>query len=72
MLAERLERHSATAWLLNTGWVGGAKGKRCPLKYTRAIVDAERKAGFTHSHNDDVNWDVFNPEITAAAARTEL
>ena len=39
---------------------------------TRAIVDAERAAGFTHSHNDDVNWDVFNPEIAAAAARTEL
>ena len=38
---------------------------------TRAIVDAERAAGFTHSHNDDVNWDVFNPEI-AAAARAEL
>merc|ERR1719473_2244395 len=40
MLAEKLEKHSATAWLLNTGWVGGAKGRRCPLKYTRAIVDA--------------------------------
>ena len=40
MLAEKLEQHNATAWLLNTGWVGGAKGKRCPLKYTRAIVDA--------------------------------
>ena len=38
---------------------------------TRAIVDAERAAGFTHSHNDDVNWDVFNPEI-AAASRAEL
>lgn len=40
MLAQKLEEHDATAWLLNTGWVGGAKGKRCPLKYTRAIVDA--------------------------------
>jgi len=40
MLAEKLEQHDATAWLLNTGWVGGARGKRCPLKYTRAIVDA--------------------------------
>lgn len=41
MLAERLQQHGATAWLLNTGWVGGAaKGRRCPLKYTRAIVDA--------------------------------
>jgi len=40
MLAEKLEQHNATAWLLNTGWIGGAKGRRCPLKYTRAIVDA--------------------------------
>ena len=38
---------------------------------TRAIVDAERAAGFTHSHNDEVNWDVFNPEISAAS-RAEL
>jgi len=40
MLAAKLEQHDATAWLLNTGWVGGAAGRRCPLKYTRAIVDA--------------------------------
>jgi phosphoenolpyruvate carboxykinase (ATP) len=40
MLAERLQQHDAKAWLLNTGWIGGAKGRRCPLKYTRAIVDA--------------------------------
>ena len=41
MLAERLERHGGVAWLVNTGWVGGVKkGRRCPLKYTRAIVSA--------------------------------
>ncbi len=43
MLAERISRHNANAWLLNTGWVGGGAttgGKRCPLKYTRAILDA--------------------------------
>ena len=40
MLAEKLEAHDASAWLLNTGWIGGAQGQRCPLKYTRAIVDA--------------------------------
>lgn len=40
MLANKLEQHHASAWLLNTGWIGGAKGKRCPLNYTRAIVDA--------------------------------
>lgn len=42
MLAEKLEKYSATAWLVNTGWTGGAYGvgSRCSLKYTRAIVDA--------------------------------
>lgn len=40
MLTEKLKQHNASAWLLNTGWLGGAKGSRCPLKYTRAIVDA--------------------------------
>jgi phytanoyl-CoA hydroxylase len=24
------------------------------------IVDAERRIGFTHSHNDEVNWDTFH------------
>jgi len=41
MLAERLDKQGASAWLLNTGWLGGAThGRRCPLKHTRAIVDA--------------------------------
>jgi len=41
MLADRLERQGADAWLLNTGWLGGTKhGQRCPLKYSRAIIDA--------------------------------
>ena len=43
MLAGKIEEHKANAWLLNTGWVGAGAatgGKRCPLKYTRAILDA--------------------------------
>ncbi|KAI1535553.1 PckA Phosphoenolpyruvate carboxykinase ATP [Pyrenophora tritici-repentis] len=43
MLAEKIKEHNANAWLLNTGWVGAGAttgGKRCPLKYTRAILDA--------------------------------
>mmetsp|Transcript_17633 Transcript_17633/g.51216 ORF Transcript_17633/g.51216 Transcript_17633/m.51216 type:complete len:546 (+) Transcript_17633:1-1638(+) len=39
MLADKLEHHQAHAFLLNTGWIGSS-GQRCPLKYTRAIVDA--------------------------------
>jgi phosphoenolpyruvate carboxykinase (ATP) len=42
MLAERLKKHDAQTWLVNTGWSGGAYGvgSRIKLKYTRAIIDA--------------------------------
>ena len=42
LLAEKLEKHGATAWLVNTGWTGGpyGVGKRMSLKHTRAIIDA--------------------------------
>lgn len=42
MLAEKLRKHGATTWLVNTGWSGGpyGVGARIKLKYTRAIVDA--------------------------------
>ena len=42
LLAEKMRSHSANAWLVNTGWSGGAYGvgKRMSLKYTRAIIDA--------------------------------
>ncbi|MBK8978055.1 MAG: phosphoenolpyruvate carboxykinase (ATP) [Planctomycetes bacterium] len=42
LLAARLQRHGAKAWLVNTGWTGGpyGVGKRMSLKYTRAIIDA--------------------------------
>ena len=42
MLADRMQKRGAQAWLVNTGWAGGAAGtgSRIPLKYTRAIIDA--------------------------------
>ncbi|MEM1093844.1 MAG: phosphoenolpyruvate carboxykinase (ATP) [Bacteroidota bacterium] len=42
LLAEKMERHGASAWLVNTGWSGGAygTGSRIALQYTRAIIDA--------------------------------
>ncbi|MBX3413252.1 MAG: phosphoenolpyruvate carboxykinase (ATP) [Pirellulales bacterium] len=42
MLAEKMRQHGACAWLVNTGWSGGAygTGKRIKLAYTRAIIDA--------------------------------
>lgn len=42
MLAEKMEQHGARAWLINTGYTGGAYGvgRRMSLKHTRAIIDA--------------------------------
>ncbi len=42
MLAQRMEKHGSTAWLVNTGWSGGpyGVGERMSIKHTRAIVDA--------------------------------
>ncbi|MEM9658546.1 MAG: phosphoenolpyruvate carboxykinase (ATP), partial [Planctomycetota bacterium] len=41
-LAARMREHGSEAWLVNTGWSGGAHGtgSRMSLKYTRAIIDA--------------------------------
>ncbi|KAH7332366.1 hypothetical protein KP509_20G084100 [Ceratopteris richardii] len=42
MLADKMKRYGATAWLVNTGWSGGSYGvgKRMKLSYTRKIIDA--------------------------------
>lgn len=42
LLADKLKRHGAQAWLVNTGWTGGAygQGRRIDLAVTRRIIDA--------------------------------
>jgi phosphoenolpyruvate carboxykinase (ATP) len=42
MLIERVNRHHAEVWMLNTGWVGGpyGVGQRMSIAHTRAIVRA--------------------------------
>lgn len=42
MLAERIDRHKADVWLVNTGWSGGpyGVGSRFKLSYTRAMITA--------------------------------
>jgi phosphoenolpyruvate carboxykinase (ATP) len=42
MLAAQMQAHRAQAWLVNTGWSGGAygAGMRIALAHTRAIIDA--------------------------------
>jgi phosphoenolpyruvate carboxykinase (ATP) len=42
MLGERMDRHGASVWLVNTGWTGGpyGEGKRMNLPHTRAMITA--------------------------------
>ena len=42
LLREKISRHGATCWLVNTGWTGGAygTGSRMPIRATRALLTA--------------------------------
>ena len=42
MLGERIARHEARVWLINTGWTGGpyGTGRRVKIAYTRAMIRA--------------------------------
>lgn len=63
MLAERMAKHSVHCWLINTGWTGGkfGSGKRCPLKYTRLIVDAVHSGELAKAEYE--TYEVFNLSI---------
>jgi phosphoenolpyruvate carboxykinase (ATP) len=42
LLGEKLDRHGATVWLVNTGWTGGpyGEGERMPIAATRRLLHA--------------------------------
>jgi len=42
LLREKIEKHGAKVWLVNTGWSGGGygEGERMKLAYTRALLRA--------------------------------
>lgn len=63
LLAEKISKHGAHCWLVNTGWSGGAygEGKRLSLKHTRAIID-----GIHHGELEEADYEtlpVFNLEV---------
>jgi len=63
MLGEKLDRHGATVWLVNTGWTGGpfGEGERMPIAETRALLGAALAGEL-----DDVRFrtdDVFGVEV---------
>jgi phosphoenolpyruvate carboxykinase (ATP) len=68
LLGEKLDRHGATVWLINTGWTGGpfGEGHRMPIQATRALLAAVL-SGELHdvSFREDP---VFRFEVPVAAA----
>ena len=66
MLGDRLRRHGARVWLINTGWTGGPHGvgSRIRLGHTRRMVTAALSGGL-----DDIEMSadpVFRLEIPRA------
>ena len=66
MLGEKIARHHARVWLINTGWTGGpyGEGTRMKIAYTRAMIRAALSGAL-----DSVAYDkdaVFNLDIPAS------
>ncbi len=66
MLAEKMAKHGANVWLVNTGWSGGAYGvgSRFKLKHTRAIIDSILDGSLDGAEFETM--DVFGLEIPKA------
>jgi phosphoenolpyruvate carboxykinase (ATP) len=66
MLGDRIARHHARVWLINTGWSGGpyGVGKRMKIAHTRAMIRAALSGAL-----DQVGYEkdpVFNLDIPAS------
>ncbi|HZK52294.1 MAG TPA: phosphoenolpyruvate carboxykinase (ATP), partial [Actinomycetota bacterium] len=66
MLGDRIEKHGASVYLVNTGWTGGpfGVGERMDLAHTRAMVNAA-----TSGSLDDVETrrhPIFNVDVPVA------
>jgi len=68
LLAERLKKHGAQAWLVNTGWSGGGfgVGKRMSLRHTRAILDGIHSGSLAGAKT--AKDEIFGFEVPAECA----
>jgi phosphoenolpyruvate carboxykinase (ATP) len=55
LLGERIEKHQASCWLVNTGWTGGRAGvgTRMKIAYTRAMINAAIEGRLENVGYDD-------------------
>ncbi len=74
LLEEKIAKHGATCWLVNTGWTGGAYGvgKRMPIKATRALLAAALDGSLnTVTLRKDANFG-FEVPVTVAGVEDTL
>ena len=74
LLEEKIAKHGATCWLVNTGWTGGAYGvgKRMPIKATRALLAAALDGSLnTATLRKDANFG-FEVPVTVAGVEDTL
>lgn len=66
ILAKKMREHKANAYLVNTGWSGGAygEGKRMSLKITRRIIDAIFDGALADAEWE--NFPIFNFQVPKA------
>jgi len=65
MLGERLKKHHAQCWLINTGWSGGGYGvgQRIKLRFTREMVKAALSGALKNANYvADPNFGLFIPQ----------
>ncbi len=65
MLGDKISRHNARVWLVNTGWSGGpyGVGKRMKISYTRAMIRAALSGALDAV--EFANDPIFNLDIPA-------
>ncbi|MDJ1008891.1 MAG: phosphoenolpyruvate carboxykinase [Paracoccaceae bacterium] len=75
MLKEKIAKHGATCWLVNTGWTGGAygTGSRMPIKATRALLSAALDGSLAAApYRTDPNFGFEVPTHVKASAVPDI
>jgi phosphoenolpyruvate carboxykinase (ATP) len=65
LLGDKMAKHEAKCWLVNTGWSGGGYGvgERMKIAHTRAMVNAALDGRLaTVSFTEDPNFGVLVPD----------
>ncbi|MBY6091244.1 phosphoenolpyruvate carboxykinase [Pseudooceanicola sp. 502str34] len=74
LLREKIAKHGATCWLVNTGWTGGGfgTGSRMPIKATRALLTAALDGSLNDAEfRKDANFG-FDVPVAVTGVKTQL